>query len=81
MDLKTLRKDHPKWTWSAKRLGFGWKYIGERQGYETVKVFATAQLSGYSDEFETVWVVVTKTTLDNYATWWNKETSNAYLHG
>lgn len=76
MNLATLRKDNPKWTWSAKRSGFGWKYIGTRDGYEDVRVFATAQLSGYSDEFETVWVVVTKTTRDNYLNWWCKDRGN-----
>ena len=52
-----LRKQLPGWTWKAERTcSIGWEYHGCR-GDDAVRIYATAVLSGYSDdEFHTVWM-------------------------
>lgn len=49
LTIGDLRERAPSWTWTAERRGLGWEYVG-RMGARTVRVYAVAVLSGYTDD-------------------------------
>jgi len=68
--LRELRGECPEWTWHAERAGFGWTYVGCRDG-KRVLVYAVSMLCGPSDDdFATQWRVDDGKTTRDYATWW-----------
>jgi hypothetical protein len=69
MGIARLRRDHPTWEWTARRAGFGWEYDG-RRGEARVKVYATSQLSGLSDDdYVTIWRADDGTTSETFYSW------------
>lgn len=68
MKLATLKKRCPAWTWTAKRYGFGWNYIGTR-GAKCVCVQPMSFLVG-EDDFETGWMVDDGQKIESFAMWW-----------
>ncbi len=74
LTLRELRAEVPAWTWTAERVGFGWRYIGTRQG-RRVCVHAFSLLCGPAeDDFETSWRVDDdQGTSLSYVAWWMRE--------
>jgi len=71
--LRTLRRDLPRWTWTAHRAGLGgWRYVGALE--RSVEVFAVALLVG-EDDFATSWRVSDGGRTEPYEVWLASERS------
>lgn len=71
MRLKELHGELPQYRWRAERHGMGYRYIGDRDGRPSVKVFAVAQLCGpMEDDYTTRWMVDDGTKTQDYASFW-----------
>lgn len=55
VDIALLRTSHPGWKWAARRVGFGWEYVGVCDAV-TVTVYPVARLVN-EDEFFAEWRV------------------------
>lgn len=70
MGIEKLRRWAPRWSWAAKRRGFGWEYVGSL-GDRKVVVYAVSRIVGYhGDDFETQWLVADGTVSLPFSSWW-----------
>lgn len=69
MNIGSLRRSAPNWTWTAKHHGMGYEYEGRRDA-EIVRVYAVAVHCGPAeDDFATQWRVDDGETSFTYAEW------------
>jgi hypothetical protein len=67
MRIDELRQEAPDWAWGAERYGFGWRYIGTKDGQRR-SVSAVSRICG-EDDFFTEWRVDDGITSMSYAMW------------
>jgi hypothetical protein len=66
---RQLKRDAPAWAWFAERAGFGWRYVGRKDG-ALVVVSAFAVMSGPAeDDYSTQWRVDDGRINQDYSTW------------
>lgn len=73
VSIASLRAECPEWSFTSERYGFGWRYVGRRDG-QVVTIYAVARIVGeWGDEFETEWLVDDGKTSHGYVHWWLKQ--------
>jgi hypothetical protein len=80
VNIRTLRRDHPTWTWAAERPYARQVYVGRLPASPAgasreVQVYAVARLVD-EDEFETEWRVDEGATAYTYLHWSLRESSH-----
>lgn len=53
--LSQLQREHPDWTWAARKRGFGWCYEG-RKGASKVSFQAHSVADEFGEHCRTQWV-------------------------
>jgi hypothetical protein len=77
MNLRKLRAECPDWAWRPERYGFGWRYLGQREGRRVVvQAFSVLCGPGETDDAETQWRVDDGQTSRSYAAWWMSKCSH-----